>query len=190
MKSSDVFPSKYLKAEDVEEDLTVTISSVTMEEVKDKDSGKTTQKPCIHFKELSKSILCNKTNWGLIARQHGEESDGWAGKQIILTVMDVDSFGDIVSAIRVKAPQKSKPKPDKWDENNTGPDEVSWLENSGYLPANTHPRHIINLLNLSPFRPGDQLVAVWFDDYKKARGAGADGPEAAKVATEAWQAVP
>ena len=190
MKAGDVFPSKYLKAEDVEEDMTVTISSVTLEDVKDKDSGKTTQKPCIHFKELAKSILCNKTNWNLIARQHGEESDEWVGKQIVLTVMDVDSFGDIVSAIRVKPSQKAKPKPEKWDENNAGPDDVEWLEKCGYLPANTHPRHTINLLNLSPFRPGDALQAEWFDAYKAGRDVGMDGKAAAEQANAIWNAVP
>ena len=37
MKGSDVFPSKYLKAEDLDEDLTVTISEVGLETLKNKN---------------------------------------------------------------------------------------------------------------------------------------------------------
>lgn len=102
MKGNDVFPSKYLKAEDLDGDLTVTISGVRLETMKDK-KGDDEQKPVASFKEVKKGLVLNKTNWAAIAKQHGDESDDWAGKQITLTVLEVDSFGDVVQAIRVKA---------------------------------------------------------------------------------------
>ena len=108
MKMGDVFPSKYLRAEDLEEDLVVTMGKVTMEEMTQK-YGPRTEKPVLHFKELDKALVINKTNWALIAKQHGEESDAWEGKRIVLTVVDVDSFGDVVAAIRVRAPRKGRP---------------------------------------------------------------------------------
>ena len=111
MKANDVFPSKYLKAEELEEDLTVTIKAVELETLKNRETGRDEEKPAIHFREDVKALLCNKTNWTLIAKQHGDESDDWIGKQITLTVMDVEAFGDIVSAIRVKPARKGKAAP-------------------------------------------------------------------------------
>lgn len=109
MKSSDVYPSKYLKAEDFGDDEPVcTITEVVMEELESKERGKE-QKPVVYFKGLEKGLVLNKTNWGLIARQHGDESDEWVGKQITLFVMDVEAFGEIVSAIRVKSTKKTVP---------------------------------------------------------------------------------
>lgn len=107
MKASEIFPSKYLKAEDLGDDEpTVTIEKVAIEELESKDRGKQ-EKPVIYFKGIEKAMVCNKTNWSLIARQHGDESDDWTGKQITLFVMDVEAFGEIVSAIRVRPPKKT-----------------------------------------------------------------------------------
>ena len=102
MKTNDVFPSKYLKAEDLDSELTVTIAKVTMEKMKD-NSGKDIEKPCAHFVETEKSMIVNKTNWKTLVELTGEDdSDAWTGKKITLTVIDVDAFGDVVSAIRIK----------------------------------------------------------------------------------------
>ncbi len=105
MRSNDVYPSKYLKAEELDADLTVTIDRVEVEELESND-GKKQNKPVAYFKEVDKGLIINKTNWAGIAKQHGDESDDWVGKQITLTVMDVEAFGDIVSAIRVKTIRK------------------------------------------------------------------------------------
>ena len=42
----------------------------------------------------------------MIAKMHGDDSDDWIGKSIVLYVMDVQAFDEIVSAIRVKPPKK------------------------------------------------------------------------------------
>ena len=102
MKSSDVFPSKWLKAEDLDEDMTVTIKSVTKEAFKDQH-GQESMKPCAYFEETDKGLIINKTNWKLLEQATGEDdSDSWAGKKVVLTIVDVDAFGDVVAAIRVK----------------------------------------------------------------------------------------
>jgi hypothetical protein len=105
MRSTDVFPSKYLKAEELDEDVQVTIKKVVLEELEQKD-GQKADKPVCYFEEGPKGLILNKTNWALIAKQHGDESDEWAGKTVILTTVDVDAFGDVVSAIRIKPPKK------------------------------------------------------------------------------------
>lgn len=110
MKSTDVFPSRYLKAEELDEDLTLTMERVELETMKTQ-KGEEQDKPVLYFAEVEKGLVLNKTNWGLIAKQHGDESDNWPGKQITLTVVDVDSFGDVVSAIRIKPQRKVSANP-------------------------------------------------------------------------------
>lgn len=105
MKSADVFPTRFLKAEELDEDVQVTIKKVVLEELEQKDGTKA-DKPVCYFEEGPKGLILNKTNWALIAKQHGDESDEWVGKTVILTTVDVDAFGDVVSAIRVKPPKK------------------------------------------------------------------------------------
>ena len=103
MKQSDVFPARFLKAEDMlDEELTLTISKVELVELEDK-KGEAQQKPVIYFQEQKKGLIVNKTNWKIITEVTGEEdSDRWVGKQITLFTLDVDAFGDVVAAIRVK----------------------------------------------------------------------------------------
>ena len=62
-KRSDVFPSKWLRNEDLGgKPLVVTIQSAEMQELKSPD-GKTQSKMCVSFKEVPKSLALNLTNW-------------------------------------------------------------------------------------------------------------------------------
>jgi hypothetical protein len=117
MKRSEAFPSKFLKADDLNGgDLTVTISSVEWEEVgKDK-----TQKPVIYFRGKVKPLICNGTNWDRIAKITGEDdSDEWAEYKITLGVEEVRFGREDVPAIRVRIPKaakakaKAEPEPDE-----------------------------------------------------------------------------
>jgi hypothetical protein len=100
--ANDFFPSKFLKAEDLEGDLTVTIKMVSSDTVGQGAQQET--KPVAHFQELDKGLALNKTNFNMIAKITGEpDCDKWNGAKITLTVMDVEFKGDIVAAIRVKS---------------------------------------------------------------------------------------
>lgn len=119
MKGSEFFPSKYLKAEEIVDlaPLTVTVKSVVAEILSSRDKGDES-KPVIYFTDLpapldgGKGIILNKTNWYTIASLYGDDSDAWTDKQIVLVVVDVDAFGDVVSAIRVKkvVPKAARPE--------------------------------------------------------------------------------
>ena len=114
MKTNDVFPSKYLKAEDDAFDdgaeVTVTIKEVVAETLSSRDKGDET-KPVMYFRELPKGLILNKTNWGACVKMFGsDESDDWNGERVTLTTVDVDAFGDVVRAIRIK---NQKPKADR-----------------------------------------------------------------------------
>lgn len=112
MKMNDAFPSKYLKAEDLEEgDMVVTISDVRFEEFKDPKTQRPDNKPVISFEgKDSKPMVLNKTNYKAITQVVGsDDTNDWGGKKVALYATEVESFGETVLGIRVrlKAPPKA-----------------------------------------------------------------------------------
>jgi hypothetical protein len=106
MKGNEIFPSKSLKAEDLNGSEPV----VTIERVSTQSFDDGSRKPIIHFKGKEKTLVCNKTNWNAIVEITGEEdSDNWAGHRIKLTVVRVDFQGKRVPAIRVEPAPTSAP---------------------------------------------------------------------------------
>lgn len=100
MNLDDAFPSKYIKASDLPEDGTTT---VTIEKIEMQEVGKEKQnKPVITFEELDKAFVCNKTNANSIAKVTGSRNmDEWIGKQIRLFRAEVEFQGEMVESIRV-----------------------------------------------------------------------------------------
>lgn len=99
MKSTDAFPSKYLKAADLQgRQVPVKITHVDTETL----NGE--KKFILHFAGKAKGMVLNKTNWNNIAKLYGDESDDWTGQEIILFEAMVDFQGDTVPSIRVKGP--------------------------------------------------------------------------------------
>ena len=111
MKVSEAFPSKYMKAEDFDKGETriLTIRNIEIEEL-GQDKNKKEQKPVISFREPNtKGLVLNKTNAAIISKFYGDEMDDWIGKRVALHVIEVESFGDVVKAIRVKTKQPQAP---------------------------------------------------------------------------------
>jgi hypothetical protein len=114
MKMSEAFPSKWLKAPDVEDmEMPVIMDQVVMEEMND---GK--KKPVLYFQNCDKGLVLNVTNKNAIAAVYGDESDDWAGHPVALISVPVEYQGKITDGIRVRAkPQKqSQPKPAAYSE--------------------------------------------------------------------------
>jgi hypothetical protein len=109
MKASDMFPSKYLKASDAETDLTLTITRISCETMKNRD-GQDEEKYVLYFKEVEKGMVINKTNKNTLVDLYGEETDDWIEKRVILTSVDVDAFGETTAALRIS---HKKPAADK-----------------------------------------------------------------------------
>lgn len=101
MKLKEMFPSKYLKADDLDGDDQFIITRITWERMKD-DEGKEEDKPVIYFLKVDKGMALNKTNAKRISEMHGDETDGWIGKKVTLTKEWVEAFGKADWAIRVK----------------------------------------------------------------------------------------
>lgn len=111
MKISQAFPSKYLKAEDLQgRRLAVTIESADIETIQGNHGPE--DKLIVRFVGKEKGLVCNVTNANVIAELLGsEETDDWIEKRIVLYEAKVDFQGKRVPAIRVAELPGSKPPP-------------------------------------------------------------------------------
>jgi len=103
-KLSEVFPSKWLKSEDLKgREVTATIASYSFEDLGDD------RKPALWFLKSDKGLILNKTNANRIAIMYGDDLDDWKGKQITLYEEYVEFAGKTVPAIRVKVVRQEGP---------------------------------------------------------------------------------
>lgn len=103
--ADDLFPSEYLKVADLKDaggSLTLEIERLDLEEFTDPETRETEEKPVLYFKGVEKPLILNKTNAKRIQSLLGSDLDGWVGKEIILHIAMVESFGKLVEAIRVE----------------------------------------------------------------------------------------
>ena len=109
MKMKEMYPSKYLKADDVDEqggEVSALIKTVRLEEMQDNEGAKE-DKPVLYFNNVPKGMVLNKTNADRISAAYGDESDGWRGKPVTLYTEQVTAFGKTTNAIRLRV---AKPK--------------------------------------------------------------------------------
>jgi hypothetical protein len=112
-KIGDMYPSRWLKASDVEdEDRVLTIDRVVEEKIGQAGDLKWV----LYFQELDKGLVLNKTNTTTIAKLWGDNTDDWEGCQVTLYATEVQFQGDMVEAIRVrskppKVKKQAKPSP-------------------------------------------------------------------------------
>jgi len=109
MNVNDVYPSKYLKAEDLQgREIAVTIARVEIEKIGQGDD----RKPVAYFEGKEKGVALNKTNSTNIAAAYGPEMDDWGGCKVILYPAWVDYQGKSVQAIRIRpAEHQRRPAP-------------------------------------------------------------------------------
>ena len=100
MNVHEEFSGSWLKAADLRgQDVPVTIDRIEREEF----GGD--PKMVIYFLGKERGLVLNKTNAMTIAQQHGDETDGWAGKQITLFPTQTDFQGKQVACLRIRLPQ-------------------------------------------------------------------------------------
>jgi hypothetical protein len=100
MNINNAFPSKYLKASELEGDTTYTVSHIEMETLGDGADADT--KPIVYFNETEKGLVLNKTNANTITGLYGPETDAWVGKPVTLFATEVDFQGKQTLSIRVR----------------------------------------------------------------------------------------
>jgi hypothetical protein len=107
MHIDELKTSRFLKKEDCEEPLTVTIDHVEKKDVA--EMGEAPElKWCLLFRDGIKPMVLNSTNGQLIARALGSKnSEDWVGKQIELFCDPNVIFGGaLVGGIRVRPATK------------------------------------------------------------------------------------
>ncbi len=108
---SDAFPSNFLKAADLNNrTIKLKMDKVIFEEIgQEKD-----KKPVLYFADVKKGLVLNKTNATTIGSVHGQELEGWTGKEIELFEQMVPFQGQNVAAIRVRAvAEPGEPVPER-----------------------------------------------------------------------------
>ena len=124
MDINQAFPSKYLKASDLEgQRATVTISSATQEEL----GGDL--KVILYFQGKEKGMVLNKTNAYTISAMYGPITENWIGRQIEIFATMVTFQGQPVPALRVAPPMQQQtpqqpvqqPQPNAYQQAQQGP---------------------------------------------------------------------
>ena len=117
MRMSEEFPSKYLKASDLQgREVKVIMSNCEREKIGDDT------KPVLYFKGKEKGIVLNKTNAGTIVDAYGDDTQDWYDQELILFSVMVDFQGKVGPAIRCRIPTARDRKP-KNDPITTGRDD-------------------------------------------------------------------
>ena len=110
-KVSQMFPSKYLQAADVEgQAYTLTVKVLVPEEINSND-GTAEQKWIVYFNEAKKGLVLNKTNAGTLEWLYGSDSDMWTGKQVVLFTEMTSFMGKPCLGIRMRGPDAMAPMP-------------------------------------------------------------------------------
>ena len=100
MKMSEAFPSRYLKAADLQgRAARVTIDSCAYEQMGDGQN-----KPVLSFVGKQKGLVLNKTNAQLLVAAYGDDADAWRGKSLEIYPDRTPMQGKIVDCIRVRVP--------------------------------------------------------------------------------------
>jgi hypothetical protein len=113
MRTSEAFPSKYLKKEDLNgKRVLVTIDRVEVEDVGQGEQQE--RKPVVYFDEYEKGLVLNKGNADAMTEAAGgdDEMDNWRGVRVVLYVdANVMFAGKRVGGLRVTLPAgNAKPK--------------------------------------------------------------------------------
>ena len=106
MNISKMKQSRYIKIDDVDPEVLVTIQSCVLATI-DEESGE--QKYVLHVREFDKPMVLNWTNIQLLAKATGcSDSDEWSDKQVILYHDETVQFkGTVTGGVRVRAVKKT-----------------------------------------------------------------------------------
>jgi hypothetical protein len=106
---SEMIRSKFLRKEDIEDDVVVTMKNVTLETMPGDDGE---QRWVLSFREIPKGLVLNTTLIRMLEKTHGRHSDDWVGKKIILFVDPSVTFkGQVMGGLRLRPMKQPKAAP-------------------------------------------------------------------------------
>ena len=100
---NDVFSKPHLTPADLgDKSFNLKIREVQNVEVYDFKKKRKVMKPALYFKNAKKFMILNETNWDKIADILGlEDSDDWAGHNIVVYAADLMVGGEPVKGLRI-----------------------------------------------------------------------------------------
>jgi len=98
MRLSSLFPSKYMKADELNGNVECRIRGLGLEEL----NGE--KKPVLQFVGMEKGLVLNKTNASVIESAYGDETDDWIGKTVVVYSDKTQFQGKLVPCVRVRIP--------------------------------------------------------------------------------------
>ncbi|NNF60713.1 MAG: hypothetical protein HKN06_05190 [Gammaproteobacteria bacterium] len=104
MNINDLYPSKYLKSDDIgQARVTLQVAAIKLEEVAENENAK----PVMHFNGKDKGMVLNKTNALMCAHVWGGDTEAWTGQWLDLFVEPKMFQGKVVNGLSVapKLPQ-------------------------------------------------------------------------------------
>ena len=109
MKTNEMFPSKYFKADpDLLDkkrqplDLPVTITSIEVETF-NQDDGSEDTKYVLYFDETPKGLILNKTNYNILMGLYpASDTDQWISERVTLYAKEVDFRGNTTWGTRIR----------------------------------------------------------------------------------------
>lgn len=109
------FGSRYLGAVDIVKKIKTKIVKVRMEEVKDRETGKTKKRPVVYFANVEKPLILNATNKEALVAAFGKAPAGWLDGTVGILVDPNVMFGGVrKGGVRLRAllpPAAAKPAP-------------------------------------------------------------------------------
>lgn len=98
-----MFPTDYLAApEFMGKDVSLTIKSVSVDEMPLAGTTKKEKRPVVRFSETEKRLVLNKTNARIIAKLLGVQTGEWLGQRVTLYPTTTKFGADVVECIRVR----------------------------------------------------------------------------------------
>src|SRR5262245_11825031 len=100
MKFNEMYPSRFLKADDLVQPLTVKIKEVVMEKLGGENGD---EKPVCYFTGQSKALALNKTNCeAIINIANSDDTDDWPGTKVELYKTTVMFHGQRTACVRIR----------------------------------------------------------------------------------------
>ena len=103
-KLSNMFPSRYIKADDLDRPRVLVIRDIVMENVSP-DGATPEDKPVAYFDRAKKGLVLNRTNAGVLGDLFGDDTEAMVGRSVELYVDPTVVFrGERVAGLRLRSP--------------------------------------------------------------------------------------
>jgi hypothetical protein len=130
------YGSRFLGVVDVgDKKIRTKITKVRMEEVKNRDTGKSEKKPLVYFENIDKPLILIKTNKDTLVAAFGEAPASWLGATVGIFVDPSVMFsGKRTGGVRLRAllpAPAAKPMPKPVPVQTAKPAAAAWPEEKG-----------------------------------------------------------